>query len=51
MIALSPKSAYVADEIGKLVFDRSYLQAITNGVDAEVFVPMDKLQTRKEGRG
>ena len=46
--ALSPKSAYVADEIGKLVFDRSYLQAITNGVDAEVFVPMDKLQARKE---
>ena len=46
--ALSPKSAYVADEIGKLVFDRSYLQAITNGVDAEVFKPMDKLQARKE---
>ncbi len=46
--ALSPKSAYVADEIGKLVFDKSYLHAITNGVDAEVFVPMDKLHARKE---
>lgn len=46
--ALSPKSAYVADEVGKLVFDKSYLQPITNGVDAEVFVPMDKLQARKE---
>ncbi len=46
--ALSPKSAYVADEIGRLVFDKSYLHAITNGVDAEVFVPMDKLQARKE---
>ncbi len=46
--ALSPKSAYVADEVGKLVFDQSYLHAITNGVDAEVFVPMDKLQARKE---
>lgn len=46
--ALSPKSAYVADEVGKLVFDKSYLHAITNGVDAEVFVPMDKLQARKE---
>lgn len=46
--ALSPKSAYVADEIGKLVFDKSYLHPITNGVDAEVFVPMDKLQARKE---
>ena len=46
--ALSPKSAYVADEIGKLVFDKSHLHAITNGVDAEVFVPMDKLQARKE---
>ena len=46
--ALSPKSAYVADEIGDLVFDKSYLHAITNGVDAEVFVPMDKLQARKE---
>ena len=46
--ALSPKSAYVAEEIGDLVFDKSYLHAITNGVDAEVFVPMDKLQARKE---
>ena len=46
--ALSPKSAYVADEIGKIVFDKSYLHAITNGVDAEVFRPMDKLQARKE---
>ncbi|MCY3871470.1 MAG: glycosyltransferase family 4 protein [Gemmatimonadetes bacterium] len=46
--ALSPKSAYVADEVGKLVFDRSYLRPITNGVDAEVFKPMDKLQVRKE---
>ena len=46
--ALSPKSAYVADEVGKLVFDRSYLRPITNGVDAEVFMPMDKLQARKE---
>lgn len=46
--ALSPKSAYVADEIGKLVFDRSYFCPITNGVDAEVFRPMDKLQTRKD---
>lgn len=46
--ALSPKSAYVADEVGKIVFDKSYLHAITNGVDAEVFVPMDKLQARKE---
>ena len=46
--ALSPKSAYVADEIGKIVFDRSCLHAITNGVDAEVFRPMDKLQARKE---
>ena len=46
--ALSPKSAYVADEVGKRVFDKSYLQPITNGVDAEVFKPMDKLQARKE---
>ena len=49
--ALSPKSAYVADEIGKIVFDKSHLHAITNGVDAEVFRPLDKLQARKEVAG
>ena len=46
--ALSPKSTYVADEVSKLVFDRSYLRPITNGIDAEVFKPMDKLQASKE---
>ncbi len=46
--ALSPKSAYTADEVGKRVFDKSYLRPITNGADTEVFVPMDKLQARKE---
>ncbi len=46
--ALSPKSAYVAEEMGKLVFDPSYLHPITNGVHAEVFKPMDKLHAQKE---
>lgn len=45
---LAPKSVYGAEEMAKLVFDQSYLHPITNGVDAEVFKPMDKLQTRKE---
>ena len=46
--ALSPKSAYVAEELGELVYDPSYLHPITNGIDAEVFAPTDKLQARKE---
>ena len=46
--ALSPKSVYGAEEMGKMVFDGSYLQPIHNGVDSEVFKPMDKLFARKE---
>ena len=46
--ALSPKSAYGAEELARYVFDRSCLQPIPNGVDAEVFKPMDKLAAKKQ---
>jgi len=46
--ALSPKSESTAKEVEKMVFDSSYLHPITNGVNTETFIPMDKLAARKE---
>lgn len=46
--ALSPKSMYVANEMAKVVFDRSYMHPITNGVNTDVFKPLDKLNARQE---
>lgn len=46
--ALSPKSAWCAEEMANYVFDRSYLRPIPNGVDMEVFQPSDRLDARRE---
>lgn len=46
--ALAPKSEWAAREIGELVYDLSYVRPISNGVDLELFKPLDKLAARKE---
>ena len=46
--ALSPKSAWCAEELANTVFDASYLRPITNGVDLEAFQSSDKPTARKE---
>ena len=46
--ALSPKSHWCAQELAEHVFDRSYLQPITNGVDLDVFRPLNRAEARKQ---
>lgn len=46
--ALSPKSTFCSKELSAYVFDHSYLNPISNGVDTRVFQPMDKSAARKE---